>query len=44
MYQIHEERQPGQIALLIPAMLDDHFPLLRYAFGTSTTTCATPST
>ena len=32
MYQIHEERQPGQIALLIPAMLDDHFPLLRYAF------------
>ena len=21
MYQIHEERQPGQIALLIPAML-----------------------
>ena len=32
MYQIQETRQAGQTTLLIPAMLDDHFPLLRYAF------------
>ena len=32
MYQINETRQAGQTTLLIPAMLDDHFPLLRYAF------------
>lgn len=32
MQQIQETRQAGQTTLLIPAMLDDHFPLLRYAF------------
>ena len=32
MYRIEENRQVGQTTLLIPAMLDDHFPLLRYAF------------
>ena len=32
MYQIQAHRQEGQTTLLIPAMLDDHFPLLQYAF------------
>lgn len=32
MYQIHETQQPSQKTVLIPAMLDVHFPLLRYAF------------
>lgn len=32
MYQIQEIRQTGQTVLLIPSMMDDHFPLLQYAF------------
>ena len=32
MYQIQETRQAGQTILLIPSMMDDHFPLLQYAF------------
>ena len=32
MYKIHEEKQKGKYTLLIPAMLDAHFPLLKYAF------------
>ena len=32
MYQIQEEKQNEKYTLLIPAMLDAHFPLLKYAF------------
>lgn len=32
MYQIHEEKNNEKYTLLIPAMLDAHFPLLKYAF------------
>ena len=32
MYQIDEERGKEKYTLLIPAMLDAHFPLLKYAF------------
>ena len=32
MYQIDEEKQTEKYTLLIPAMLDAHFPLLKYAF------------
>lgn len=32
MYQINEEKQGEKYTLLIPAMLDAHFPLLKYAF------------
>lgn len=32
MYQIHEEKNDETYTLLIPAMLDAHFPLLKYAF------------
>lgn len=32
MYQIQEEKQNEKYILLIPAMLDAHFPLLKYAF------------
>lgn len=32
MYQIDEEKQNEKYTLLIPAMLDAHFPLLKYAF------------
>lgn len=32
MYQIHEEKNDEEYTLLIPAMLDAHFPLLKYAF------------
>ena len=32
MYQISEQQVPGQKTLLIPAMFDHHFPLLKYAF------------
>jgi predicted nucleotide-binding protein (sugar kinase/HSP70/actin superfamily) len=31
MYRIHPERDQEPRLLLVPAMLDDHFPLLRYA-------------
>lgn len=34
MYQIPPAPTPTQRILLIPAMLDDHFPLLQYAFHT----------
>lgn len=34
MVQIPDSPRPGQRILLIPAMLDDHFPLLQYAFHT----------
>ncbi|MCI5499881.1 MAG: hypothetical protein MR419_10210 [Clostridiales bacterium] len=34
MVQIPDSPVPGQRILLIPAMLDDHFPLLQYAFYT----------
>lgn len=32
MKPLSDVPQPGQRTLLIPAMLDDHFPLLQYAF------------
>ena len=32
MYRIDEEKQNEKYTLLIPAMLDAHFPLLKYAF------------
>jgi predicted nucleotide-binding protein (sugar kinase/HSP70/actin superfamily) len=32
MYKIIEEEQKNKYTMLIPAMLDAHFPLLRYAF------------
>lgn len=32
MYKIDEEKFKEKYYLLIPAMLDDHFPLLKYAF------------
>lgn len=32
MYRIEEEKQNEKYTLLIPAMLDAHFPLLKYAF------------
>ncbi|MCM1157162.1 MAG: 2-hydroxyacyl-CoA dehydratase [Bacteroidales bacterium] len=32
MYRIDEEKQREKYILLIPAMLDAHFPLLKYAF------------
>lgn len=32
MYRIDEEKQSEKYILLIPAMLDAHFPLLKYAF------------
>lgn len=32
MYQINEENKNEKYTLLIPAMLDAHFPLLKYAF------------
>lgn len=32
MYVIPDRPAPGQRPLLIPAMMDDHFPLLQYAF------------
>ncbi len=32
MYKIIETQQPKQYTLLIPAMLDAHFPLLKYMF------------
>ena len=35
MYQIHEDEQNEKYTLLIPAMLDAHFPLLKYAFYSS---------
>ncbi len=32
MYQIKEEQVPGQKTLIIPAMFNHHFPLMKYAF------------
>ena len=32
MIKIHEEKHKAKYTLLIPAMLDAHFPLLKYAF------------
>lgn len=32
MYQINEKQVPGQKTLIIPAMFDHHFPLMKYAF------------
>ncbi len=32
MYRIEEEKNKEKYTLLIPAMLDAHFPLLKYAF------------
>ena len=31
MYKIHETRDREPYILLVPAMLDDHFPLMKYA-------------
>lgn len=31
MYKIHETRDREKYLLLVPAMLDDHFPLMKYA-------------
>ncbi len=31
MYHIHEDQDREKYVLLVPAMLDDHFPLLKYA-------------